>query len=151
MILAVVGLSGCSSADSAEAVRSETAFQSSGIAQADLAQPAGAEIGFADYREYSDELHDSLLGKEAFAITFHADWCSTCIYLDKQINNYLGSFPADFKILKSDYDTERALKQKYGIRVQSTVVVIDADGNVSDILIAPRVKKLISAIEKVLN
>lgn len=66
---------------------------------------------------------------EHIALFFHASWCPSCRALENDINNNAGSIPAGVEIYKADYDTEIALKQKYGITRQHSVVFIDAEGN----------------------
>lgn len=60
---------------------------------------------------------------------FHADWCPFCVEADKQFKARLSELPANTIILKTNYDTEMALKKKYAVTYQHTFVQIDADGN----------------------
>ena len=60
---------------------------------------------------------------------FHASWCPTCKFADTTITNGLSAIPANVHILKTDYDTNTALKQKYGVTYQHTFVQVDASGN----------------------
>lgn len=60
---------------------------------------------------------------------FHADWCPTCRAADKDINKKLDQIPEDIVILKTDYDKETELKEKYGITYQHTFVQVDGQGN----------------------
>jgi thiol-disulfide isomerase/thioredoxin len=62
-------------------------------------------------------------------IFFHAPWCPTCKAGETDINANLDKIPANFQILKTDFDTSTALKQKYGVTSQSTFVKVDKDGN----------------------
>ncbi|MFS8130617.1 MAG: thioredoxin family protein [Candidatus Dojkabacteria bacterium] len=62
-------------------------------------------------------------------IFFAAGWCPTCQALNKAINGDLKAIPNDLTILKADYDTETALKQKYGVTYQHTLVQVDNSGN----------------------
>jgi len=62
-------------------------------------------------------------------IFFAASWCPTCRSLDREINSELNSIPADLTILKADYDAESALKRKYGVTYQHTLVQVDKSGN----------------------
>lgn len=80
---------------------------------------------FVEYN--SDLLQNAKDGK--VVVFFHAKWCPTCRALELDINNHLDDIPADLTILKTDYDTETALKKKYGITVQHSLVQVDADGN----------------------
>lgn len=82
----------------------------------------------AQYQDYSESTYSELLGEKPLALFFHASWCPTCRSEEKLIQENLSSFPKDFTILKADYDTETELKKKYGITMQSIVVVIDETG-----------------------
>jgi thiol-disulfide isomerase/thioredoxin len=60
---------------------------------------------------------------------FHASWCPSCRGLNSSIESNLGSIPEGVTILKTDYDKETELKQKYGVTYQHTLVQVDKDGN----------------------
>lgn len=60
---------------------------------------------------------------------FRASWCPTCKVLDADIRAHRDMIPADVAILDVNYDTETALKQKYGVTYQHTLVQVDAKGN----------------------
>jgi thiol-disulfide isomerase/thioredoxin len=62
-------------------------------------------------------------------IFFHAPWCPTCKAGEADINANLDKIPENFQILKTDFDTSTALRQKYGVTSQSTFVKVDKDGN----------------------
>jgi thiol-disulfide isomerase/thioredoxin len=59
---------------------------------------------------------------------FRATWCPTCRALDADIKANQQNIPAGLTILDVNYDTETALKQKYGVTVQHTLVQVSADG-----------------------
>jgi thiol-disulfide isomerase/thioredoxin len=59
---------------------------------------------------------------------FHAGWCPTCRSADADIVKNQATIPAGVTILKTDYDTEVALKQKYGVTTQHTFVEVDSSG-----------------------
>lgn len=59
---------------------------------------------------------------------FRASWCPTCRALDADIKGNAGSIPAGLTILDVNYDTETALKQKYGVTTQHTLVQVSSDG-----------------------
>ena len=58
---------------------------------------------------------------------FHADWCPTCVRLEKDIMS--GEIPADLTILNVNFDTYTDLKKKYGVTSQTTLVQVDSAGN----------------------
>lgn len=57
------------------------------------------------------------------ALHFHADWCPTCRAQQKVFNELKTNPALDITILIADYDNERELKQKLGVRSQSTLIV----------------------------
>ena len=59
---------------------------------------------------------------------FHAPWCPTCKTIETDINANIGKIPDNTNLLKVDYDSSTALKQKYGVTYQHTFVQVDAEG-----------------------
>ncbi len=60
---------------------------------------------------------------------FRASWCPTCRALDADIRAHLGDIPSGVTILEIDYDNSTALKQKYGVTHQHTLVQVGSAGN----------------------
>ena len=96
------------------------------------AETLSAEVAFNEpvYKAYSASERESLHGDKPYVIFFHANWCPICRKMDSDLNAQLDTFPEGTTILKADYDTEDDLKDEYNVRVQSTVVVLDANGEV---------------------
>lgn len=63
---------------------------------------------------------------ETKVLFFHAPWCPQCRELDESIRTE--TIPQDTTIFKVDYDSNQALRQKYGVTLQTTFVKIDANG-----------------------
>lgn len=103
-----------------------------------------------EYIAYSPEKYNELLGKKPFALFFHAPWCPTCRSMEKNITAELTTFPQGTTILKADFDSEKTLKAKYGITVQSTIVIIDSTGKAVKTLAAPDNEDLIEALNSVM-
>lgn len=80
------------------------------------------------YTDYSKGNYDNNADKKR-VLFFHAKWCPTCIAANIAFNNNLDKIPADVVLLKTDYDSEKELKAKYGITYQHTFVLVDAQGN----------------------
>ncbi len=59
---------------------------------------------------------------------FHASWCPDCKAADTALTSNPGAIPAKVTIVKVDYDTQTALKQKYGVTMQHTYVQVDSTG-----------------------
>jgi thioredoxin 1 len=80
------------------------------------------------YTAYSaDSLTMAQKGKTV--LFFHASWCPSCRSTDADIAKNLSGIPSGVTILKTDYDKEVALKQKYGVTMQHTFVEVDSSGN----------------------
>lgn len=78
------------------------------------------------YVDYSDDILSSTSGTKV--LFFHAPWCPQCRALDASIKS--GTIPAGVTIIKVDYDTSQALRQKYGVTTQTTLVRVDDSGNI---------------------
>lgn len=77
------------------------------------------------YIDYSGDVIAST--DDTKILFFHAPWCPQCKALDASIK--AGPIPDGTTIIKVDYDSSQALKQKYGVTTQTTLVLIDDDGN----------------------
>lgn len=62
--------------------------------------------------------------EQPVAIQFHADWCPTCKAQDKVLQSLKAEPGLDVTLLVANYDTEKALKKRFKIREQSTIVVL---------------------------
>lgn len=98
------------------------------------------------YTPYTEELYSSLVGKQAFALFFHAEWCPTCRQMEKEITANLSTLPEGTQILKADFDKESELKKEYGITSQSTVVIINAKGKAIKTLSAPTSTEIVEEL-----
>jgi thiol-disulfide isomerase/thioredoxin len=78
-----------------------------------------------EYVAYSEDKLQSTAGTKL--LFFHAPWCPQCREIEKSINE--GGLPAGVTVLKVDYDSNQALRQKYGVTLQTTFVKIDDAGN----------------------
>ncbi len=77
------------------------------------------------YSEYVDEHSIETSGTKL--LFFHAPWCPQCRALDESIRTT--SIPDNVVIIKVDYDSHQALRQKYGVTIQTTVVKINDSGD----------------------
>jgi thioredoxin 1 len=66
--------------------------------------------------------------KGQVVLFFHANWCPTCIAVNKDIETNLKNIPTDLTILKTGYDDEKELKELYGVTAQHTFVQVDNTG-----------------------
>lgn len=81
------------------------------------------------YEAYSPEKIALAAAKGNVVLNFTAAWCPTCRALEANINANLANIPSNLTILKVDYDNSTALKKKYGVTYQHTMVQVDKDGN----------------------
>ncbi|TSC66418.1 MAG: thioredoxin [Candidatus Berkelbacteria bacterium Gr01-1014_85] len=92
-----------------------------------LVLPSDTISKAGSYEDYS-QTKIALAASGDVVLFFHAPWCPTCRALNSDIEKNLGSIPATVTILKTDYDTETSLKQKYGVTTQHTLVQVNQDG-----------------------
>lgn len=103
------------------------------------------------YTEFSQESYDALLGEKPFALFFHAAWCPVCVGMEEDILSNLAGFPEGTQILKVDFDTATELKETYGIKSQSIVVILNSAGEVEATLAAPSAETLQAEFTKLLQ
>ena len=134
MAALAIGVSGCagpgdqsstSSTDGATAPAESTSPASptdeAVNAEDDAAQTATA----GSYVDFTDDIVASTVGTKV--LFFHASWCPKCRALEKEIT--AGPNPAGLTIIKVDYDNSTALRQRYGVTLQTTIVYVDDDGS----------------------
>lgn len=82
------------------------------------------------YKDYSVPLAsaESAAGRKV-VLYFYAPWCPFCRAADAAFKSQTSNIPGNVTVLKTDYDSETALKEKYGVTYQHTFVQIDAQGN----------------------
>ena len=91
---------------------------------------AREEAHYADYR-------NGIIGNgEESVLFFHASWCPECKKADGSLQSW---YPSNdlIPVYKVDYDTETALKSRFGIVQQHTFVRLDGRGNVVKVVIGP--------------
>lgn len=69
------------------------------------------------------KVQDAKLAGQSFALHFHADWCPTCRAQQKVIGELRAEKMLPMTIYIVDYDHEPALREKLGVRTQSTLIV----------------------------
>lgn len=72
--------------------------------------------------------------KDTRLLFFHAPWCPQCRALERSIQDK--GVPSGVTIFKIDYDSNQALRQKYGVTIQTTVVKVDGEGSRADSFVA---------------
>lgn len=102
----------------------------------------GNYITLADYKADASKYSDT---KKVYF--FHASWCPICQGIDKEINADMTKIPAGVTLIKTDFDSETALRQKYGVTVQYTFVQFDNSGNQIAKWSATNLDKVIAGIK----
>lgn len=98
------------------------------LAETDIEVVAESQsAGPGKYIAYEDTTLASLEGD--IVLDFYASWCPSCRKLEADIKDSLNDIPSDLNIVVVDYDNETALKSKYGVTQQHTLVQVDQQGN----------------------
>lgn len=93
--------------------------------EASLAVPdASTQAAPGAYVDYSDTVVATSPGTKL--LFFHAPWCPQCRALDEDIR--VKGAPDGVTIIKVDYDSNQALRKKYGVTLQTTIVRVDDNG-----------------------
>jgi thioredoxin 1 len=106
-------------AESASPTASATPAESS----AEPAPTAGAYVDYADWNA-----DPAAFGTGDVVLFFAASWCPTCREADANLTADPAAIPAGLTIVKTDYDSETELRQRYGVTVQHTFVQVDEQG-----------------------
>jgi len=112
--------------------------------------PEAGDYTAAVYTDLTEDNFVEFMAAKPFALYFHADWCPTCRALEARITEGLVGFPDGATILKADFDTATELRDLFGVTMQSTIVVIDANGVPTVTLADPSNDELIAAIQNTL-
>lgn len=94
-------------------------------AEQSTATPKGS---YVDYQSGQDLASTENTKRVVF---FHAEWCPTCKFYEKQIEEQ--AIPDGITIIKADFDKEKELKELLGVTTQSTFVLINREGDVGRI------------------
>jgi thioredoxin 1 len=87
----------------------------------------GNYVTLADYSANAAKYADT---KKVYF--FHASWCPTCQAIQKEIDADMNSIPSGVTMIKTDYDSNTTLRQKFGVTTQYTFVQVDANGDKTD-------------------
>lgn len=93
-------------------------------------EPAQILCDRVNYLDYSDQNLSSSQKYGKTLLFFAATvWCSNCIIINEGIKKRDTEIPQDITILKVDYDNDREMKAKYGVTMQTTLILLDNKGN----------------------
>ena len=83
-----------------------------------------------EYKDYSTEtLSVAQAAGHKVVLFFYAPWCPFCRAADADFQAHGDKIPVGVTVLRTSYDNETALKQKYGVTYQHTFVQIDNNGD----------------------
>ena len=86
-----------------------------------------AQSNDLQYIDYSKSSFDKTPDKKRVYF-FHAKWCPTCKTANEEFMQNIDKIPKEIILFKTDYDTEKELKTRYGITYQHTFVYVDGEG-----------------------
>lgn len=73
---------------------------------------------------YTDQaLADAQAAGKPVALHFHADWCGSCKVQAMVFDTLRKEGKPDMTVLVVDYDKAQAVKSRFGVRAQSTIIV----------------------------
>lgn len=141
LIVLIVVLLGAAAAyivfGSDEASAPEQQSATSASSETTVNKPADAPEATSEtvagmYVDYSDDVIAKTSGIKL--LFFHAPWCPQCRAIDEGIST--DTIPDGVTVIKVDYDSNQALRQKYGVTIQTTFVRVDDEGNLVEKYVA---------------
>jgi thioredoxin 1 len=102
-------------------------------------------------KPYSEKaLADAQKAGEPVAVHFHAEWCGTCKKQESVINALKADKALKMTVFVADYDKDTALKQRFKVQKQSTLVVLRGDEERARVLGDTNEKNIRQALERAL-
>ena len=124
-----------------------TSHQSSEVTPPQTDSPAAAATETpGTYVNYTPDVIAKTPGTKI--LFFHAPWCPQCRSIEADITS--STLPSNVSIIKVDYDSNQALRQKYGVTIQTTLVKVDDQGNLVEKFVAYDDPTLASIIRNLL-
>lgn len=119
-----------------------SAMSSDSMAKDDAMEGAGAYVTLADYQASMADHAGSTV-----VYFFHAGWCPDCKAADTALTTPGVTIPAGVTIVKVDYDSNVALRQKYGVTMQHTYVLLDSTGGAVKKWTSPQVGTVLADLK----
>lgn len=99
-------------------------------AEGTVPAPTPAPVDAPGYKPYSeDAVNEALDADKIVVLFFFAGWSPASVVLNGNIEANVKAIPEDLVIFKVDFDNEEALKTKYNVSEDATVVAIDSNLN----------------------
>lgn len=117
------GMSKAPTAMSSDAMSKAPSAMATSAMSSAMMSAHGSYVTLADYTASMTTYADTKV-----VYFFHASWCPDCKAADTALTSNPGAIPSKVTIVKVDYDTQTALKQKYGVTMQHTYVLVDSSG-----------------------
>jgi len=148
------------SESTSSAAASSVAFEDSSSASSDASVSSAHDAlsssasPSAEQGEYIDASAESAIAEAAIGsgrpvlLFFHAPWCGFCIARDGVLRKIYAEDAYPVSTYKIDYDSAAALKARYGVTVQDTVVLVDGEGNALQTITGASQSDLESLISK---
>jgi thioredoxin-like negative regulator of GroEL len=76
----------------------------------------------------TEQVAQELAKKQTVVYFFSATWCGECQETYRDIQAHWRTIPKDFTLIYVNFDKERQLRQKYGVTIQHTFVVVGPNG-----------------------
>lgn len=131
LALTVALLAGCTSAvPDPETTSTATTSTDAAASSTDTREPAsagtptvsaGAYIDRVTYERSPERYHSGKV-----VLFFHAPWCPVCREVEESLTS--GRLPAGLTVVKVDFDSDVALRRRYGVTTQHTFVQVDEAG-----------------------
>ncbi|MBA2279493.1 thioredoxin family protein [Candidatus Saccharibacteria bacterium] len=86
--------------------------------------PSDSSTRKGQYVDYREGIVAETQGTKL--LFFHAPWCPQCRDLEDDIE--AKGVPDGMTIIKVDYDSNQALRKKYGVTIQTTIVHVNDEG-----------------------
>lgn len=128
-----------------EAPMSPPAASSTPLVETSTGSPTSPPQTAGSYVDYDQSAIANAQGR--VLLFFHAPWCPQCRSIESDI--VAEGVPAGVTIVKVDYDSNQALRQQYGVTLQTTFVEVNNSGSELQKYVAyddPRLATVVAAM-----
>lgn len=92
---------------------------------------------YAWYNDFEEAKKMAIATNKLIVIDFWAKWCRPCLMMESETwsNQTVKNELSDFVTLKLDFDYEKELVTKYGVKLIPSVIITDANGNILEFVL----------------